>query len=137
MVLSLCKAGVDALRVARGEGHVAGAPIDPLTEMILCKFFEMVFESIPGGLLQAIFILYNGVTTAALLSILLSCLSTAFTTTMIAYDLDTNAAKRKNNPEFYGYARPASAWPATVSGTRVAQISVLSRLVFGRYVPGD
>jgi hypothetical protein len=40
---------------------------------------------------------------------LLSCLSTAFTATMIAYDLDTNAAKRKNNPEFFGYARPASA----------------------------
>ena len=60
-------------------------------------------------LLQAIIVLYSGVTTAALLSILLSCLSTAFTATMIAYDLDTNAAKRKSNPEFYGYARPASA----------------------------
>jgi hypothetical protein len=109
MVLSLCKAGVDALRVARGEGHVAGAPIDPFTEMIMCKGFEMVFESIPGGLVQAIFILYNGVTTAALLSILLSCLSTAFTVTMVAYDLDTNAARRKNNPEFFGYARMAIA----------------------------
>jgi hypothetical protein len=101
-VLSLCKAGVDALRVARGEGHVAGAPIDPLAEMIICKVLEMVFESIPGGLVQAIFVLYNGVTTAALLSILLSCLSTAFTATMVAYDLDTNAAKRRGNPEFYG-----------------------------------
>ena len=50
----------------------------------------------------AIIVLYNGLTTAALLSILLSCLSTAFTATMVAYDLDTNAAKRKNNPEFYG-----------------------------------
>jgi hypothetical protein len=109
LVLSLCKAGVDALRVARGEGHVAGAPIDPLTEMMMCKLLEMVFESIPGGLLQAIFILFNGMTTAALLSILLSCLSTAFTATMIAYDLDTNAAKRKSNPEFFGYACPASA----------------------------
>jgi hypothetical protein len=69
----------------------------------------LVFESIPGGLLQAIVVLSNGVTTAALLSILLSCLSTAFTATMVAYDLDTNAAKRRTNPEFYGYARPASA----------------------------
>jgi hypothetical protein len=109
LVLSLCKAGVDALRVARGEGHVAGAPIDPLAEMMICKLVELVFESIPGGLLQAIVVLSNGVTTAALLSILLSCLSTAFTATMVAYDLDTNAAKRRTNPEFYGYARPASA----------------------------
>ena len=53
---------------------------------------------------QAIVVLYNGVTTAALLSILLSCLSTAFTATMIAYDIDTNAANRKINPGFYGYA---------------------------------
>jgi hypothetical protein len=66
LVLSLCKAGEDALRVARGEGHVAGAPIDPLTEMMMCKLLEMVFESIPGMLLQAIIVLYNGVTTAAL-----------------------------------------------------------------------
>jgi hypothetical protein len=120
LVLSLCKAGVDALRVARGEGRVAGAPIDPFTEMIMCKLLEMVFESIPGALLQAIVVLYTGVTTAALLSILLSCLSTAFTATMVAYDMDTKAAKRKRDPEFYGCARPASAWPAFVSGTRVA-----------------
>jgi VIT1/CCC1 family predicted Fe2+/Mn2+ transporter len=105
-VLSLCKAGVDALRVARGEGHVAGAPIDPFTEMLMCKVLEMVCESIPGMLLQAIIVLYSGVTTAALLSILLSCLSTAFTATMLAYDVDTNAAKRKTHPEFYGYTRP-------------------------------
>jgi hypothetical protein len=88
--------------------------------MLFCKVLEMVFESIPGALVQAIFVLYSGVTTAALLSILLSCLSTAFTATMIAYDLDTNAAKRKTIPEFYGYARPASGWPATVRGARVA-----------------
>ena len=71
-------------------------------EMVCCKVVEMVFESIPGALLQAIFALYNGWTTAALLSILISCLSTAFTATMIAYDLDTNAMNRKKNAEIYG-----------------------------------
>jgi hypothetical protein len=120
MVLSLCKAGVDALRVARGQGHVAGAPMDLFAEMLVCKVLEMVFESIPGALLQAIFILYTGVTTAALLSILLSCLSTAFTATMVAYDSDTNAVRRRGHPEFYGYARLASAYAATVSGNRAA-----------------
>jgi hypothetical protein len=102
LVLSLFKAGIDAVRVARGEDQIAGCPLDPLAEMVMCKVVEMVFESIPGALLQAIFALYNGWTTAALLSILISCLSTAFTATMIAYDLDTNAAKRKNTPEFFG-----------------------------------
>jgi hypothetical protein len=103
LVLSLFKAGIDAIRVARGEDQVAGCPFDPLTEMVTCKLVEMVFESIPGAVLQAIFALYTGWTTAALLSILISCLSTAFTATMIAYDLDSNVAKRKNTPDFFGY----------------------------------
>jgi hypothetical protein len=62
----------------------------------------MVFESIPGAVLQAAFALYNGWTTAALLSILISCLSTAFTATMVAFDLDTNVPKRTTTPEFFG-----------------------------------
>jgi hypothetical protein len=90
--------------VARGEDQIAGCPFDPLTEMVICKVVEMVFESIPGAVLQTIFALYNGWTTAALLSILISCLSTAFTATMVAYDLDTNVQKRKNTPEFFGLA---------------------------------
>jgi hypothetical protein len=102
LVLSLFKAGIDAVRVARGEDQIAGCPFDPLTEMIVGKLVEMVFESIPGAVLQAIFALYNGWTTAALLSILISCLSTAFTATMLAYDLDTNSARRKGSPEFTG-----------------------------------
>ena len=102
LVLSLFKAGIDAVRVARGEDQIAGCPFDPLTEMVICKVGEMVFESIPGAVLQAVFALYSGWTTAALLSILISCLSTSFTATMVAYDLDTSVPKRKNTPEFFG-----------------------------------
>jgi hypothetical protein len=102
LVLSLLKPGVDAMRVANGEGHVIGAPLDPFAELIYCKILEMVFESIPGAALQASFVLSGGWTTAAVLSVAISCLATAFTATMLAYDLDTNAAKRKINPEFYG-----------------------------------
>ena len=70
--------------------------------MLFGKGIEMVFESIPGAVLQMILLLYGNWTTAAMLSILVSCLSTAFTATMLAYDLDTNAAKRKSAPWFYG-----------------------------------
>ncbi len=84
--------------------------MDPFTEMVIGKVSELAFESIPGGLAQAIFVLNGGNwTTAAILSIGLSCLSTAFTATMLEYDLDTNAAKRKKNPEFYGYMPDTSA----------------------------
>jgi hypothetical protein len=102
LVLSLVKAGVDAMRVARGEEHVSGAPFDPFTEMVVGKLIELIFESIPGAVVQAIFLLSGGWTTAAVVSIAISCLSTAFAATMLAYDMDTNAAKRRNSPEFYG-----------------------------------
>jgi hypothetical protein len=70
----------------------------------------MTFESIPAGMAQAVFLLNGGDwTTVAVISLILSCLSTAFTATSIAYDLDTNVAKRKNNGEFYGYMPDTSA----------------------------
>ena len=103
LVLSLLKAGIDAIRVARGDEHIAGCPVDPLTELMVSKCVELVCESIPGALLQMLLLLmYNHWTTAAILSILISCLSTAFTATIVAYDNDTNVAKRKESPAFYG-----------------------------------
>jgi hypothetical protein len=70
----------------------------------------MTFESIPGGLAQAIFLLDGGDwTTVAIVSVCLSCISTAFTVTTIAFDLDTNKGKRQLNPEFFGYVPDTSA----------------------------
>jgi hypothetical protein len=110
IVLSLLKPAVDAIRVAGGEEQAEGAPIDPIAEMVICKLSEMTFESIPAGMAQAVFLLNGGDwTTVAVISLILSCLSTAFTATSIAYDLDTNVAKRKNNGEFYGYMPDTSA----------------------------
>jgi hypothetical protein len=78
--------------------------------MILCKASEMTFESIPAGLAQAVFLLDGGDwTTAAVASVVLSCISTAFTVTTMAFDLDTNKVKRQHNPEFYGYVPDTSA----------------------------
>jgi hypothetical protein len=104
LVLSLCKGGMDAVRVAGGDEQVVGSPMDPLAEMAFCKLAGMVFQSIPGSVLQAFFLASGGWTTAALVSIVLSCLSTASTVTMLAYDIDTSAAKRAATPEFYGCA---------------------------------
>ena len=90
------------MRVSRGEEHIAGSPLDPFNEMMLCKVTELVFESIPGAVVQTIFLLSGTWTTAAVVSIVISCLSTAFTATMLSYDTDTNAGKRRTTPEFYG-----------------------------------
>jgi hypothetical protein len=37
IVFSLLKPAIDAIRVARGEERVDGAPVDPLVEMIVCS----------------------------------------------------------------------------------------------------
>jgi hypothetical protein len=78
--------------------------------MVTCKLSELAFESIPAGFAQATFLLNGGDwTTAALISVGLSCCSTSFTATTLAYDQDRNAAKRKRNPEFYGYLPDTAA----------------------------
>ncbi len=110
IVFSLLKPAIDAIRVAGGDNRVDGAPFDPLVEMVICKCSEMTFESIPGGLAQAIFLLDGGDwTTLAVVSVCLSCISTAFTVTTMAFDLDTNKGKRSLSPEFYGYVPDTSA----------------------------
>jgi hypothetical protein len=104
VVFSLLKPGIDAARVAGGAERVEGAPLDPFVEMVFCKLIEMTFESIPGWLAQAIFLLNGGDwTTAAVVSVVLSCVSTAYIATTLVYDLDTEPTRRKSNPEFYGY----------------------------------
>jgi hypothetical protein len=104
VVLSLLKPGIDAARFAGGAERVEGAPLDPFMEMVICKVIEMTFESIPGGLAQAIFLLNGGDwTTAAVVSVGLSCVSTAFIASTLVYDFDTDPTRRKRNPEFYGY----------------------------------
>jgi hypothetical protein len=110
IVFSLLKPAIDAMRVAGGAEQVEGAPVEPLVEMVFIKVTEMTFESIPGGLAQAIFLLDGGDwTTVAVVSVCLSCISTAFTTTTIAFDYDTNKGYRSKNPEFYGYVPDTSA----------------------------
>jgi hypothetical protein len=103
LVLSLVKPGVDALRVASGTERIAGAPIDPFTEMIIGKGIEIALEAAPGAALQAAIVLGGSWSTAAVVSVGISCLSTGFTTSLMAFDYDTNPAKRKTNPKFYGF----------------------------------
>ncbi len=115
ILFSLLKPGVDAARVAGGAERVEGAPLDPFMAMVCCKLIEMTFESIPGGLTQAIFLLNGGDwTTAAVISVGLSCLSTAYTASALVYDFDTDPARRKRNPEFYGYVPDTTGKRASV-----------------------
>jgi len=104
-VVTFLKPGVDAFRVATGHED-KDTTFNPLVEMALGKGCELAFESIPGGLLQAyIFINSPEKTTFLLISLLISALTTGFSSALISYDMDVSVANRKEVPLFYGYIK--------------------------------
>jgi len=104
-VVTFLKPGVDAYRVATGHED-EDAVMNPLLEMSIGKSAELAFESIPGGLLQAyIFINSPEKTIFLLISILISTLTTGFSSAMISFDMDISVANRKEVPLFYGYIK--------------------------------
>ena len=94
-VLTFLKPGVDAYRVATGyidEETTAS----PLVEMVLGKGIELAGESIPGSLLQVyMYINSPDKLPVFLLSILISTLTTGFTSALISFDMDVSVANRK------------------------------------------
>jgi hypothetical protein len=105
IVLFFLKAPVDAYRVANGQKQEQGDLIDPLTMLMFGKVLETVVEAIPALILQsAIIMTIADPSMVALVSIVFSCLAIAYTSTTIAYDAETDPSRRRNNPEFFGYA---------------------------------
>ncbi len=104
LVVTGLKAGVEVWRLARGEEHDPGAPLDPKQAAFAGKVGERVFESIPGAMLTAATLLGNADarSLSTLVSILFACLATAFVATTIAYFYDTDAEKRHLYPAVYG-----------------------------------
>ena len=95
LVLSLAKPGVDAVRVGSGSEQIAGAPLDPYSEMMFCKASELAFESGAGAALQAAIVLSGYWSTAAVVSVGISCVATGFLSSMMAFELDIGPARRK------------------------------------------
>ena len=110
IVLTGFKGPWDAYRVAIGAEQEEDTLLDPMMEMTCTKCIELFAESIPGIIIQlsAIVSTMNSgekkeVTMTAYLSLLVSVLTTAFTSATISYDYDTDPRKRAFNPYFYGY----------------------------------
>jgi hypothetical protein len=103
LVLSLAKPGVDAMNVASGTERIAGAPFDPFNEMIIGKMIETATEGVLGAALQAYIVLSGHSSIAAVLSVGISCISTGFTASLMAFNIDTSPANRKKDPAFFGY----------------------------------
>merc|ERR1719171_843702 len=102
IVLSCTKPGVDAYRLAHGRDQ-EGLHSDAATESTCTKVAELSSESIPGGVLQLHQILAAPVVSPyAVLSVCISVLSTAYTSTTITYDYDVNPERRRQVPRFHG-----------------------------------
>ena len=107
-VVSFLKPGVDAYRVATGYED-KDSKVSPLVEMAMGKCSELAFESVPGGLLQAYVFINSPEKTMFLLgSILISTLTTGFSSAMISFDMDVSVANRKEVPLFYGYIKDSN-----------------------------
>jgi hypothetical protein len=106
-VLMGFKPAVDALRVAKGEKQEAGCTLEPMMEMTMMKSTEVFAEAIPGVIIQLTAIATTGgdkqISSAALLSLAISALTTGFSGATISYDFDTDPQRRNQTPDFYGY----------------------------------
>ena len=94
---------VDAYRVSTNHEDEEEM-LDSLTEILVNKCTELATESITGCILQLYVWLINpdNAGVFALLSIGVSALTTGHTCAMIAFDVDIDVTKRKNQPLFYG-----------------------------------
>ena len=105
------KPALDAYRVGSGAEQEDHQTVDPLMEMTLFKALEAVFEAMPSSVVQ-IYALLSAKEKSldALISILVSAATIAFTSSMLTYDWDTSPTKRSTSPLFYGFV-PDKALP--------------------------
>ena len=100
-VVSFTKPGWDAHRLASGAEQQPGALVPPLTEAMITKYCEIVFEGVPGLVIQLVaFMQAKDKTTSAVISLLISLGSTAMTSTVVFYRMETNPGARKRNPKW-------------------------------------
>ena len=88
---------IDAARVLRDNASTRDSSdmFDPLTVMTMSKGIHIFAQSLPAGVLQTYaVIIRNSSSVAPILSICMSCLSTANTSTNISYDFDSKLAAR-------------------------------------------
>ena len=113
-ILTGFKPALDAYRVGSGAEQEVHQTFSPLAEMTYCKCNETVFEAVPSSILQ-IYALLSAKEKSldAVISILVSAATIAFTSSMLTYDWDTSPTKRKNAPLYYGFC-PDKAMPRAV-----------------------
>jgi hypothetical protein len=111
-VISGLKPGFDAARVLNNKEVERYNVFDAKAELTITKCAEMFAESIPGCILQIYAFLIGAHGTKknqALVSIVVSALTTGVSSATVAYDFDSDPEKRKATPAFYGYLPDAGS----------------------------
>jgi len=105
VVVTGLKPALDAMRVVGGTEMEEHNIFELSVEHAFTKSIEMVFESIPGCLLQQFVLLKNRelISSSTVGSVLISAITTGFTSASLSFDFDVDPTKRKEHPEFYGY----------------------------------
>ncbi|GMH60030.1 hypothetical protein TrLO_g2209 [Triparma laevis f. longispina] len=100
-VLTFSKPALGALLVATGAEKNEHQALDPHMELVYVKCTEIFVEAIPAGIIQIdAFMTVADVRSAAA--------ATAYTSTILTYDMDTAPNKRKLNKSFYGFVSDSS-----------------------------
>ncbi|GMI13089.1 hypothetical protein TrLO_g1893 [Triparma laevis f. longispina] len=103
-VLFAAKPGVDAYRVVLCAEKEVGALMDPRSEMVVSKCWELFAEAIPGSLIQTCaFLVGSNQPNAAIFSLVFSVFTASFTSTGVSFDFDMDKNARVQSPNFYGY----------------------------------
>jgi len=104
IVILMVKPAVAAHRTAGGSEKLERKLAEDHLELTFTKCVDMVFESIPSMLLQTYHLLGDtgNVSKRAVLSIMVSASSIAFTSATISSDFDTDPKRRLDAPDFYG-----------------------------------
>ncbi|GMH52391.1 hypothetical protein TL16_g01219 [Triparma laevis f. inornata] len=122
------KPGVDAYRVASGDKQDAQHRFTRELEMQYTRAAEIVFESIPGTILQIYVIVNSGVINRArVFSLVTGSLVTGFMSASMCYDFDTNPVNRKANPDFYGMLKDKQRYLPFSCLTLMGSIMLLLR----------
>jgi hypothetical protein len=108
IVVAGLKAPYDGWKVLRGKEQEEHHVTDARTELSFSRSIELFSEAIPGCVLQiyvALKFLAMGeqVSTRAIVSIVISALTTGYSSSIMTYDYDTDPEKRRLNPTFYGF----------------------------------
>ena len=151
IVMTGLKPAIDAGRVCAGQEMEEHHAFDAKSELMMTKGVEMISESIPGTLLQMyVLVKVRNASRATVGSVVVSAMTTGFSSASISFDFDVDPAARKHTSAFYGYVPDGgsrtvifgcmilnSALLLLLRSLSAAMLMVVSKRYFVAYMAGD